>query len=281
MTAPAAPLELDRHELLWVFEQCGVGSWPYPLRPVHWAAETVEETTIDRGRTEQRLRARGLLAPGPARALLAAGEVLASWTLAADLVHRDLRSPWAAVALSDGTRAWVLASREHADAPVALRPCDPGGLAEALLGLVGPGVPGRDGPWPVHADPGGADVPATRRREAARDATADLVATATAFGQIGAVGRAGGEGGAAVPRRGPHLVGWIDGPRGRYRLRRPAPGSGRPPLLDPVNDTRLVADVRTVLLEAGTAGPGEGHGDGGPLPGWGARGGPPPGRSTG
>lgn len=279
MTAPAAPLELDRHELLWVLEQCGVASWPYPLRPVHWAAETVEETTIHRGRTEQRLRARGLLAPGPARALLGAGEVLASWTLAADLVHRDLRSPWAAAVCSDGARAWVLASREHADAPVALRPCDPGGLAEALLGLVGPGVPGRDGPWPVHADPGEGDLPATRRREAARDATAELVATATGFGQIGAVSRAGGE--AADARRGPRLVGWIDGPRGRYRLRPATPGSGRPPLLDPVNDTRLAADIRTVLSEAGTAGPGAGPGADGHLPGWGARGGPPPGRSTG
>lgn len=251
-----AALELDRHELLWVFEQCGVTTWPYPLRPVHWAAETAEETTIHRGRTEQRLRARGLLAPASARVLQAAGEVARCWTLAADLVHRDARSPWAAVAVSDGARAWVLASREHAEAPVSLTPCDPEGLPEALLGLVGPGTPGRDGPWPVHADPPGADLPRTRRREAAHGAAAELVATATGFGQIGAAGRPTSGPADAVPRRGSRLVGWIDGPRGRYRLRMPAAGSARPPLLDPVNDTHLAADVRTVLAEAGTAGPG-------------------------
>lgn len=273
----APPLELDRHELLWVFEQCGVSSWPYPLRPVHWAAETVEETTVHRGRAEQRLRARGLLAPAPARALLAAGEVLGSWTLAADLVHRDLRSPWAAVAVTDGPRAWVLASREHAEAPIGLSPCDPDGLGEALLALVGPGVPGRDGPWPVHADRP-PDLPTTRRREAARDAAADLVATATGFGQIGAASRPGGSPPDLTPHRGPRLVGWIDGPRGRYRLRTPAAGSGRPPLLDPVNDTHLVADVRTVLTEAGTADPGMGSGSS--EPGWRSPGGPPPGGST-
>ena len=195
-------------------------------------------------------------------------------------MHRDVRAPWAAVALSDGTRAWLLSSREHAEAPVGLSPCDPDGLAEALLGLVGPGVPGRDGPWPVHADPAGTDLPSTRRREAARGAAAELVATATGFGQIGAASRPAGGRPDAPPRRGPRLVGWLDGPRGRYRLRAPVAGSGRPPLLDPVNDTHLAADVRTVLTEVGTAGPGAWSGPAGPRPGRPAPADPPPGRST-
>lgn len=246
VAATGEGLELDRHELLWVFEQCGVDAWPYPLRPVHWAAETVEETVIHRGRTEQRLRGRGLLEPGPARALLGAGELAASWTLAADLVHRGEGAPWAAVALCDGTRAWLLASADHAHAPVRMRTCDPRGLPEALLALVGPGRPGRDGPWPVHPSAPAPGVPSTRRGDAARGAAAELLSGATGFGQVGAAARRPGAG---PVFRSPRLVGWIDGPRGRYRLR-PPPGTGRPAALDPVNDTRLAVDVRTVLTEA-------------------------------
>ncbi|GLZ46498.1 hypothetical protein Acsp06_26830 [Actinomycetospora sp. NBRC 106375] len=237
---------LERHELLWVLEQCGAG-WPYPLRPVHWSAETDEEVRRHRHATEQALRARGLLAPAPARMLLDAGQAAAGWVLAVDLVRRDPADPRAAVALTDGRTAAVLDSLEHAAAPVRVTPCAPDGLAEAVFALVpavppgaGPAVPVPDGTVP-------ADLPATRRAARARDVAEDLLATVTTVTQVGVADRRDG-----TPRRVAAPVCWLDGPRGRHVLRPPAPPTQvpRPALLVPATGGQLLADVRTVLADA-------------------------------
>ncbi|MDD7942644.1 ESX secretion-associated protein EspG [Actinomycetospora lutea] len=232
---------LDRHELLWVLEQCGAG-WPYPLRPVHWSAETDAEARRHRATTEQALRARGLLEPGPARMLLDAGQAAAGWVFAVDLVRRDATAPLAAVALTDGHTAALLESPEHARAPVRVAPCAPDGLAEALFGLVPPVPPGSGPPVPVPADGLPADLPTTARTARARDVAEDLLASVTAVTQVGVADRRDG-----VPRRVAPPLCWLDGPRGRHVLR-PAPPP-RPPLLVPATGGQLLTDIRTVLTD--------------------------------
>jgi len=236
---------LDRHELLWVLEQCGAG-WPYPLRPAHWSADTDAEVRRHRTDTENGLRARGLLEPAPARVLLDAGSAVAGWVLAADLVRRDATAPRAAVALTDGRTAAVLDSPEHARAPVRVTSCAPDGLAEALFGLVPPVPPGSGPPVPVPADSVPADLPSTARAARARESAEDLLATVTAVTQVGVADRRDG-----TPRRVAAPLCWLDGPRGRHVLRAPPPGPGaRPPLLVPATGGQLLSDVRTVLADA-------------------------------
>jgi hypothetical protein len=238
-------LVLDRHELLWVLEQCGAG-WPYPLRPAHWSAETDAEIRRHREATENALRARGLLEPGPARVLLDAGTAVAGWVLAVDLVRRDATAPRAAVALTDGRTAALLDSPEHAQAPVRVTPCPPEGLAEALFGLVPPLPPGNGPPVPVPAGAVPVDLPSTARAARARDAAEDLLATVTAVTQVGVADRRDG-----TPRRVTEPLCWLDGPRGRHVLRSPPPGAAsRPPVLVPATGGQLLSDVRTVLADA-------------------------------
>lgn len=232
---------LDRHELLWVLEQCGAG-WPYPLRPVHWSAETDEEVRRHRTATEQALRARGLLEPAPARLLLDAGQAVAGWVVAVDLVRRDASAPLAAVALTDGRTAAVLASPEHAAAPVRVSPCPPDGLAEALFALVPPVPPGEGPAVPVPSGTTPTDLPITQRTARSRDFAEDLLATVTAVTQVGVADRHDG-----VPRRVAPPLCWLDGPRGRHVLRVPP---ARPPLLVPATGGQLLTDVRTVLTDA-------------------------------
>lgn len=248
---------LTRHELLWVLEQCGSGSavaWPYPLRPVHWTAETDDDVARHRAATERRLRSRGLLEPVPARTLLDVGRAVTGWVLAVDLVRREATHPRAAVALTDGATAALLDSPEHAEAPVRVTPCPPTGLAEALMTLVPPLPVGTGPAVPVPA-PDTSDLPATRRTAAAREVAGRLIDTATSITQVGIADRA--EDGA--PRRVATPVCWIDGPRGRHALRRPpgaaTPGPPRPPLLVPATGGHLLADIRTVLADASTPRP--------------------------
>jgi hypothetical protein len=247
---------LTRHELLWVLEQCGSGStvaWPYPLRGVHWTAETDEDVARHRADTERRLRARGLLEPAPARALLDAGRAVAGWVLAADLVRREARHPRAAAALTDGVTAALLDSPEHAEAPVRVTPCPPAALAETLMTLVPP-LPAGAGPAVRVLTPDTSGLPATRRTAAAREAAEGLLDTATSITQVGIADRAGD----GAPRRVGIPVCWIDGPRGRHALRRPPgapPGPPRPPLLVPTTGGQLLADIRTVLADASTPRP--------------------------
>jgi len=241
---------LDRHELLWVLEQCGA-AWPYPLRPVHWSAETDAEVRRHRTVTEQALRGRGLLEPGPARLLLDVGTAVAGWVLAVDLVRRDATAPLAAVALTDGRVAAVLESPEHAGAPVRVAPCAPDGLAEAVFALVPPVPPGAGPAVGVPAGAIPAGLPATRRATAAREAGDDLLATVTAVSQVGVAQRRPG----ADARRLAAPLCWLDGPRGRHVLRlppgTPPPGAPpRPPLLVPATGGQLLAEVRTVLADA-------------------------------
>ncbi|MEJ2863277.1 ESX secretion-associated protein EspG [Actinomycetospora flava] len=238
---------LDRHELLWVLEQCGAG-WPYPLRPVHWSAETDAEARRHRTATEQALRARGLLEPAPARMLLDAGQAVAGWALAVDLVRRDATAPVAAVALTDGRTAALLESPEHAQAPVRVTPCAPDGLAEAVFALVPPVPPGSGPPVPVPAGTLPGDLPTTQRTARARDVAEDLLATVTAVSQVGVADRRDG-----VPRRLAAPLCWLDGPRGRHVLRSPPPSpapSQRPSLLVPATGGQLLTDIRTVLTDA-------------------------------
>lgn len=240
-------LVLDRHELLWVLEQSGAGGWPYPLRPVHWSAETDSEVLRHRDATEQALRARGLLEPGPARMLLDVGRAVAGWVVAVDLVRRDAHAPLAAVALTDGRTAAVLESPEHARAPVRVAAYAPDALAEAVFTLVPPVPPGTGPAVPVVA-PGAfpADLPATRRATRARDAADELLGTVTAVTQVGVADRRDG-----TPRRVAAPLCWIDGPRGRYVLRPPPPGPpSRPPQLVPATGGQLLTDIRTVLADA-------------------------------
>jgi hypothetical protein len=236
---------LDRHELLWVLEQCGAG-WPYPLRPVHWAAETDAEVRRHRTATEEALRTRGLLEPGPARMLLDAGQAVAGWAVAVDLVRRDASAPVAAVALTDGRTAALLDSPEHASTPVRVAPCAPEGLAEAVLGLVPPVPPGAGPPVPVPEGAVPADLPATARATRARDVADDLLASVTAVSQVGAADRRDG-----VPRRLGAPLCWLDGPRGRHVLRTaPSTAPPRPALLVPATGGQLLTDIRTVLADA-------------------------------
>ena len=241
---------LDRHELLWVLEQCDA-SWPYPLRPVHWSAETDAEIRRHRTATEQALRTRGLLEPGPARLLLDVGTAVAGWVLAVDLVRRDAGDPRAAVALTDGRIGAVLDSPEHAGAPVRVAPCAPDGIAEAVFALVPPVPPGSGPAVPVPAGTLPADLPATQRASRARDAADDLLATVTAVSQVGVAERPA----RADARRVAAPLCWLDGPRGRHVLRlppgAPAPGApARPPLLVPATGGQLLGEVRTVLSDA-------------------------------
>ncbi|MDF2979219.1 MAG: EspG family [Actinomycetospora sp.] len=240
---------LDRHELLWVLEQCGA-AWPYPLRPVHWSAETDAEVRRHRTATEQALGRRGLLEPGPARLLLDVGTAVAGWALAVDLVRRDAADPVAAVALGDGRVGAVLSSPEHAAAPVRVAPCAPDGLAEAVFALVPPVPPGAGPAVPVPVGALPADLPATQRATRARDAGEDLLATVTAVSQVGVAERRTG----AEARRPATPLCWLDGPRGRHVLRLPPgppPGGApaRPPLLVPATGGQLLAEVRTVLSD--------------------------------
>ena len=248
---------LARHELLWVLEQCGTGAavtWPYPLRPVHWTAETDDDVARHRADTERRLRSRGLLEPAPARTLLDAGRAVASWVLAADLVRREATQPRAAVAVTDGVTGALLDSPEHAEAPVRVTPCPPGGLGEALMTLVPP-LPAGSGPAVPVLAPDSSGLPATRRTAAAREAAEDLLGTATSITQVGIADR--DQNGA--PRRVATPLCWIDGPRGRHALRHPPPvgppGPPRPPLLVPATGGQLLTDIRTVLADASTPRP--------------------------
>jgi hypothetical protein len=237
---------LDRHELLWVLEQCGA-AWPYPLRPVHWSAETDAEVRRHRTDTEHALRGRGLLEPGPARLLLDVGSAAAGWVVAVDLVRRAATAPLAAVALTDGRTAALLSSPEHADAPVRVTPCAPDGLADAVFALVPPVPPGSGPAVPVPSGALPADLPATQRATRARDVAEDLLATVTAVNQVGVAERRAG----ADPRRVAPLLCWLDGPRGRHALRLPPGGQpSRPPLLVPASGGQLLAEVRTVLFDA-------------------------------
>ena len=253
----ATGVELTRHELLWVLEQCGGDAWPYPLRPVHWAAETVDETTLHRGRTEQGLRRRGLLDPAPAALLLTVGEVVRDALLAADLVHRSPSAPRAAVVVSDGARAALLVSTGHADDPVHVALPHVERMSEALLGVLPPAAPGRGRVVEVSAADLAVPVgtpdaaPATRRAVDARRAARTLLDTATGWGQVGVAVHADGPGRPPV-RHGP-LVTWLDGPHGRHRLAHGGDGAAGRTRFAPVNGAQLTADIRTVLTGAAGA----------------------------
>lgn len=248
---------LSRHELRWVLEQVGADRWPYPLRSPAWAAETETETARHRAHVEGALRARGLLEPEPARALWRAGELVVGWRAAVDLVRRDAGAPCAAVVLTDGADAVMLASAEHADTPVWIAPVPTDDrLAEALLALV-PSVPaGVGGPWPVppaHAPdppPGSGPFPTTDRAASACAVVDELLTHAEALTEVGVATRAGPAG---PPIRASTLVTWLDGPRGRFAVRHPRPGITRPAVLVGVNDQHLLADIHTVLGEAGAS----------------------------
>ena len=216
MTAPFPVLALRRLELAWVLEQCGAGDWPYPLAPVAWPAERDDETVLARARVEDGLRARGLLEPGPAAVLLAVGTAVRDRTRQVDLVRRSAATPCAAVAVGSATEGALLWSADHADADVAVRPLDPAGLVPGLLALV-PSRPAASGPpleVPVAAGP---DGPATARRERERRAVEEVLASTEAWTQIG-VAAAPNEV-SSLGERGDVTIKWLDGPRGRYRLR--------------------------------------------------------------
>lgn len=224
VSAPFSVLTLRRPELAWVLEQCGAGDWPYPLAPVAWPAERDDETVLARAATEDGLRARGLLEPGPAAVLLAVGEAVRDRRRQVDLVRRSATSPCAAVAVGGATAGALLWSADHADADVAVRPLDPAGLVAGVLGLVPPAPPA---PGPPLEVPSGAapapDAPATARADRERRAVEDVLATAQAWTQIGVV-PAPNE--VTSPReRHDVTIKWLDGPRGRYRLRHD-PGQG-------------------------------------------------------
>jgi hypothetical protein len=234
VTAPFPVLGLRRLELAWVLEQCGVAEWPYPLAPVAWPAERDDETVLARARVEDALRARGLLEPGPAAVLLAVGTAVRDRTRQVDLVRRSATTPCAAVALGSAADGALLWSADHADADVAVRPLDPAGLVPGLLALVPPrpAAPGPPLEVPATIGAAGPDAPATARRERERRAVDDVLASTEAWTQIG-VATAPNEV-SSVGERGDVTIKWLDGPRGRYRLRhdpghtRDVPGRGRP-----------------------------------------------------
>lgn len=242
MTAPFPVLTLRRTELTWVLEQCGAGDWPYPLAPATWPAERDDETVLARARTEDALRARGLLEPGPAAVLLAVGTAVRDRSRQVDLVRRSATSPCAAVAVGgpgDGALLW---SADHADADVAVRPLDPAGLVAGLLALV-PRLPPAAGP-PLEVPPMSAaarHAPGTARAEKERRAVEDVLTTADAWTQIGVVPDPIGL--TSGPDRGDATIKWLDGPRGRYRLRQdPAVGSPGCAAPDRPGRTRLVGE---------------------------------------
>lgn len=276
---------LTRHELRWVLEQTGGARWPYPLVPAPWAAETDDEVQRHRAAVERSLADRGLLAPDPARLLLRAGELVARWRVAVDLVRRDAGSPCAAVVLTDaagvdgaagrteggpdasntsntsgGPDAVLLTSTEHADAPVRVVAASPARMPETLVALVPAVRPGLGGPWPLTPSPAGTPgtpagpagpfpgpvgIPSTARIAHARAAVDELVGGATALTEVGVATRR-----TVVPVRSPYLISWLDGSHGRFAVRRPPPDTGRTAVLEGVDARRLVADIRSVLADA-------------------------------
>jgi hypothetical protein len=215
-------LALRRRELAWVLEQCGAGDWPYPLAPAGWPADRDDETVLARARVEDGLRARGLLEPGPAAVLLAVGTAVRDRSRQVDLVRRSETTPCAAVALGSATDGALLWSADHADADVAVRPLDPAGLVPGLLALV-PTRPAAPGP-PLEipattgaAGPVGPVGPATPRSERERRAVEDVLASTEAWTQIGVVAAPNEV--SSPGERGDVTIKWLDGPRGRYRLR--------------------------------------------------------------
>ena len=233
MTAPFPVLVLRRLELAWVLEQCGAGDWPYPLAPVAWPADRDDETVLARARVEDGLRARGLLEPGPAAVLLAVGTAVRDRTRQVDLVRRSATTPCAAVAVGGASEGALLWSADHAGADVAVRPLDPAGLAPGLLALVPARAAAPGPPLEVPADVGAApDGPATARAERERRTVEDVLASTEAWTQVG-VATAPNEV-SSFGERGDVQIKWLDGPRGRYRLRHDpghrhdVPGRGRP-----------------------------------------------------
>ena len=244
MNAPFPVLALRRLELAWVLEQCGATDWPYPLAPLAWPADRDDETVLARARVEDGLRARGLLEPGPAAVLLAVATAVRDRTRQVDLVRRSATTPCAAVALGGATEGALLWSADHADADVAVRPLDPAGLVPGLLALVPPrpAAPGPPLEVPLTAGSPGPDGPATARGERERRAVEDVLASTDAWTQIGVVATPNEV--SSVGERGDATITWLDGPRGRYRLRQdPGPGHDRPGA--PPRRARLVGEDAT------------------------------------
>jgi hypothetical protein len=244
VTAPFPLLALRRLELAWVLEQCGAGDWPYPLAPVAWPAERDDETVLARARVEDGLRARGLLEPGPAAVLLAVGTAVRDRSRQVDLVRRSATTPCAAVAVGGATEGALLWSADHADADVGVRPLDPAGLVSGLLGLVPPrpAAPGPPLEIPATAGAVDRDGPATARHERERHAVEDVLASAEAWTQIGVVPTPNEV--SSVGERGDVTIKWLDGPRGRYRLRQDPPRGPAVPGARP-GRARLVGEDAT------------------------------------
>jgi hypothetical protein len=217
VTAPFPVIALRRIELAWVLEQCGARDWPYPLAPAVWPADSDDETVLARARAEDGLRARGLLDPGPAAVLQAVGDAVRDRSRQVDLVRRSATTPCAAVAVGGVTDAALLWSAEHTDADVAVRPLDPDGLVAGLLTLVPPLPPAPAPPLEVPTTPGDPGGPGTVRGERERRAVEDVLSAAVAWTQIGVVPAPNGL--TSVVERGDATIKWLDGPRGRYRLR--------------------------------------------------------------
>jgi hypothetical protein len=245
VSAPFPVLTLRRVELAWVLEQCGAGDWPYPLAPVAWPAERDDETVLARARTEDALRARGLLEPGPAAVLLAVGTAVRDRIRQVDLVRRSASTPCAAVAVGGPTDGALLWSADHTDADVAVRPLDPAGLVAGLLALVPPLAAAAGPPLEVPAVPGH-DGPGTARGDRERRALSDVLASAQAWTQVGVVPAPNGV--ISPGERDDATIKWLDGPRGRYRLRQDpvtrhdVPGRGR---ADGPGRVRLVGEDAT------------------------------------
>lgn len=227
--APGArtPITLRRHELAWVLEQCGTDDWPYPLAGTAWPADTEEETAAARTRAEDTLRARGLLAPGPAAALLAVGEAVRDRRRQVDLVRRSATTPRAAVALGDDRHGALLVSADHAGAPVQVAPVPADGLVTALLAVL-PGLPAAPGTALGLAGTLGTPTPGTpetRRRADERRAVDAAVETATAWSSVGV---AAANGVTSARERACAPMEWLDCARGRYRLRHDPPQARAP-----------------------------------------------------
>lgn len=265
MTAVRSAIELTRHELLWVVEQCGGDGWPYPLRRAHWPAETEEETAVHRARAEAALGGRGLLAPGAASLLLAVGDLVRDWRLAVDLVHRSTSTPRAGVGVSDGRRAAVLVSTDHTEAPVLVSAAPPDRLPEAVLAVLPSCARGTGVAVGVPADalrPGqdtSTDAaPATRRGADARRHARRLLDSATGWAQAGVAVRPlpAGPGTPGPPVRREPLVMWLDGPHGRHRVVHDRRGGPVRALVAPVDDAELAADLHRVISGAPPLPPG-------------------------
>ncbi len=239
MSAPFPVLTLRRLELAWVLEQCGAGDWPYPLAPTVWPAERDDETVLARARAEDGLRGRGLLEPGTAAVLLAVGTAVRDRTRQVDLVRRSATTPCAGVAVGGPTAGALLWSADHADADVAVRPLDPAGLAAGVLALVPP-LPAAPGPpleIPTSSD---RDGPATVRGERERRAVEDVLTSAQAWTQIGVIPAPNGL--ISPGEREDAMIKWVDGPRGRYRLRHDPRQRHDVPLRAPSGRGRLVGE---------------------------------------